>query len=668
MIKKYLKVVVVMMIFLTNVLFAVGCTSTSKMEEVFKSYSTAWKNQEFEKMYEILSEESKNSIGKEEFLELYESNYSLIRANNLSVTMINEEIKENEEFNIKVSMDTIGGKIESSEVKLSIVEENDQCKIVWHEGLILPTMKKGDDIGIEAESYKGKRGNIYDRNNNLLAGDGILRPVEINLQRFNDGNEVEKVNQIAEILDISKEFIENQIQSNTNPEQAVHIVKLLEEDTEKMDKLIEITGVQIPKVTNSSRVYYGGEALGSLIGYVDDITAEQLEKNKDKGYTKNSQIGVGGIEEVYEEKLRAINGGKVYIKREDGTIDTIAEKQGTNGKDIKLSIDLELQQNIYNEMEREKGSSVAINPKSGEVLAMVSSPSFDSNTYTTYLTKTEKQRWEDSENAHIERRFKNAYSPGSTMKLVTASIGLDNKTINPDIPVNIEGKYWGEYKVTRVKDDISNVNLKDATKYSDNIYFAKMGLEIGSNKYVEGAGKFGLGQVLNFEYPISKSQISNNGKLDDKSLLAHTSYGQGEVLTTPLDVAMMYSALANDGNIMQPILDITDKVDSKVYKEAISTDNLPILIDCFKSVVNDTDGTGNKAKVEGLDIAGKTGTAELKTSKDDTDGKENGWFVGVDVDESKLAISMIIEDVKGRGGSDLATTKVKNIINSYLNK
>ncbi|EPZ59188.1 penicillin binding transpeptidase domain protein [[Clostridium] sordellii ATCC 9714] len=246
---------------------------------------------------------------------------------------------------------------------------------------------------------------------------------------------------------------------------------------------------------------------------------------------------------------------------------SLAEKKAKNGEDVKLSIDLDLQQEIYKEMKGEKGASVANNPKTGEVLAMVSSPSFDPNSYVTYITKSEKQKWEDDSNAQLERRFKNAYSPGSVMKLVTASIGLDTKAIDPNEAIDIKGKDWDG--ITRVTDPGRPVNLKDATKFSDNIYFAKAALKIGGEDFVKGAKKFGIGEDIKFGYPIQKSQISNSGNLNDKPLLAATGYGQGQVLITPLDMTMIYSTLGNNGNIMMPKLDITKPSEPKIYQESI---------------------------------------------------------------------------------------------------
>ncbi|UOW68927.1 penicillin-binding transpeptidase domain-containing protein [Paraclostridium bifermentans] len=664
---KKFKLITVSLIIMLGTIFVVGCSSKSKIESAMDEYNKSWQNQDFEKMYTMLSEKSQKNISKEDFVQTYTDIYTRIKAKNIKISKSDQALEEGKDAYLNVSMDTLGGKIDSSKIKIDMVKEGKGYKVNWDYGLILPDLKKEDKVGIDTDSYKGKRGSIYDRNGNLIAGEGQLKQVQLDLKKFKDGSESNKITDMANILDISPSYIENKINSNTNPDHAVDIVSLLESDNEKIEKLLQIPGVQIT-TTKNARVYNGGEAIGSLIGYTGNITQEQLKDKKNKGYNENSKIGIGGIEEVYEDKLRAEDGGCVYILTPDGQKKVLVEKKAKNGEDVKLSIDLDLQKKVYDEMKDEKGASVATNPKTGEVLAMVSSPSFDPNSYMTYITKSEKAKWEADNNAQLQRRFKTVYSPGSTMKLVTATIGLEDKKIDPDEAVDIKGKTWEEYDVTRVTDPGKPVNLKDATVYSDNIYFAKAALNIGGKDFVNGAKKFGIGEDIKFGYPIEKSQISNSGNLDNKSLLAATGYGQGEVLTTPLNMTMIYSSLGNDGKIMMPKLDITKSSEPKVYKQAINTEYVDRLKDCFSAVINDPKGTGHSAKIEGINIAGKTGTAELKKDKDDTNANENGWFAGVDTDEGKLSISMIIENVKGRGGSEIPTVKVKNIMEYYLKK
>ena len=168
---------------------------------------------------------------------------------------------------------------------------------------------------------------------------------------------------------------------------------------------------------------------------------------------------------------------------------------------------------------------------------------------------------------------------------------------------------------------------------------------------------------------MTNSSISNNGSLGSEILLADTGYGQGELMVTPLNMALAYSALANDGNIMNPRLVLTSDSSSTVWKEsAIKSEYLPTLIEDFSAMVNDADGSAHSAQIDGFNIAAKTGTAEIKASQDDTTGTENGWFVAVDTTSSKLAVAMIVEDVKDRGGSSIPIPKVKAIMEEYLNR
>ena len=261
------------------------------------------------------------------------------------------------------------------------------------------------------------------------------------------------------------------------------------------------------------------------------------------------------------------------------------------------------------------------------------------------------------------------------MKLITASIGLNTGVLDADETVTIDGltwqkdSSWGNYNITRVHNTTTPMTLREAAKYSDNIYFAQLALKIGSKNLINGLNGFGIGEEIPFEYPMTTSSISNNGNLDSEILLADTGYGQGELMVTPLHMALAYSALANDGNIMTPRLVLTSDSSATIWKEsAIKSEYLPTLIEDFSAMVNDADGAAHEAQITGYNIAAKTGTAEIKASQDDTTGTENGWFVAVDTTSSKLAVAMIVEDVKDRGGSSIPIPKVKAIMEEYLNR
>lgn len=647
-----------------------GCNKEENIEAVVNNYAKLLNDGKYEELYEELANESKKYIdeeyeSKEGFVQKYSNIYSAMGVNNIKIDIKDSENKL--EIPITITMNTIAGELKFDDANIKLVKEDNKYKILWNESLILPQMIQGDKIRVKTTN--GSRGRILDRNDNLLAYNGEVNFVNIVPDAFEE-NKNENISKMADILDISEEYIEDKLNKSTNSDEALFIVKVSNYEQEKVEILSDINGVSVQK--GISRVYAQGEAFGSLLGYIGSITEEELAKNPNKGYTFYSQIGKNGLEQVYEDKLRAKEGAHIYIERGDEQI-TVAKTEASDGEDIKLSIDSELQEDVYNQMNKDKGASIAMDPKTGEVLAMVSSPSYDSNTLVTYKTKTIAKTWEESKNAEFDNRANNAYSPGSTMKLITASIGLENKVIDPSEKMEIKGLYWqnssswGDYKVTRVK-DAGSVNLYEAVKYSDNIYFADKAIKIGAEKYIEEAKKFGIGVKSTFEYPMAKSQISNNGKLEDELLLADTGYGQGEILTTPLEITMAYSALGNNGNIMTPRLVISENNEAKIYSEAISKDYLPELKKCFSAVINDSDGSGNLAKIEGVNLAGKTGTAEIKGSKDDKSGSENSWFAALDLDDSKIAISMVMEDMKEKSTSQYLVPKVKNIIETYLNR
>lgn len=671
--KKFLKVTIAFSFLITSMLISIGCSGINKAEKTFNSFTEKWVQADYSSMYEMLTTDSKEYITEEDFVSRYTNIFTAINANNLSFEIDGKSIKEDDVITIpfKLNMNSITGDLSLTDYKLSLVKEDKEYKIKWDESLIFPNMIKDDKVRVSTN--QAKRGNILDRNGKILAEDGIIYSVGIYPANFNKSNIEAKVTEIANALDISEDNITTKLQANTNPEHFIPLVDILTTDP-RINTLKNRDDDGILLKEKIGRIYYGGEAFGRLIGYIGSITAEELEANSAKGYNDTSLIGKAGLEQVYEDTLRGEDAAEIYIEREMEKI-TIASKEIKNGNDIKLSVDYDLQNKVYSEMSGEKGAATAVNPKTGEVIAMVSAPSYDSNTFTTYISKTQKAKWEENNHADEINRFNKSYAPGSTMKLLTSIIGLENGVINPTEAKDIQGlkwqkdSSWGDYKVTRVIDPGKAVTLKDAANYSDNIYYAQVALDLGSEKFINGLKGFGIGEELTFEYPMEASQISNDGELNRDIIIADTGYGQGEVMVTPLHIALFYSTLSNEGNMMQPRLVISENPEAKVWKEGlISQNNLPILIDAFTASVNDAGATLPDGAVSGHRVAGKSGTAEIKASQDDANGTENGWFVSTDPDSSKISISMIIENVKDRGGSHVTIPKVRNVMEYYLNR
>ena len=425
---------------------------------------------------------------------------------------------------------------------------------------------------------------------------------------------------------------------------------------------------------NGEREYPYGKIAAHLVGYVRGISAEELEANKGEGYTESSIIGKTGLEAAFEDRLKGKNGSGIYIVDEnENTVKTIAETDIEDGENIKTTIDIELQKDIYEEFEGDNGFSVAINPKTGEVFAMVSTPSFDSNKFITGFTDEEWNKLSSDDNTPMFTRYESTWVPGSSFKPITGAIGLNTDSFKASDDFGYSGtswqkdSSWGDYKVTTLTTYSGPANLRNALIYSDNIYFAKAALKIGADAFAKELLKIGFDKELDFPITMSSSQFANNDEFTSEGQLADSGFGQGQVLVNPLHMASIYSAFVNNGDMINPHIEYSESTEYWI-KNAFSENTANTIKNDLIQVVEDSNGTGYEAKISGVKLAGKTGTAELKASKED-EGEELGWFnafvVSDKAEEQILTINMI-ENVENRGGSHYLLPKVKRIIEDYI--
>ena len=222
---------------------------------------------------------------------------------------------------------------------------------------------------------------------------------------------------------------------------------------------------------------------------------------------------------------------------------------------------------------------------------------------------------------------------------------------------------WGDFYITTLKEYGNQVDLKNALINSDNIYFAKVALKVGNSKMEEQLTNIGFGQDLELGQNVSNSTYGQNGKISSEGQLANTGYGQGQVLVNPIHMASVYSAFLNEGNMVKPYLEKQDNKPVEYLKQGVfSKEAADIIKEALIQVVENEKGTAHSAKISGKTIGGKTGTAEIKTSKQDENGTEIGWFNAFieDANNPLLVISMV-EDVKDRGGRHYLLPKIKTV-------
>lgn len=655
------------------VLVLSGCNKDPLPQDEFKAYITNWEKQDFAKMYDQFSTDVKEGVNKEEFVNRFEKIYGDIDVMELTVSFETptEEIEPNENgevtFTYDVSMETIAGPIEFSEKATLVLEEKDEKNewfVKWKPAMQFPDMNEGDEIGITIT--KPVRGEIVDRNGVVLAENGMV--YEIGMVPQDLGEQKDSIIQeVAKMLQMSPESIQKKLRASwVQPHYFIPIARLSLSEQDLATKVTQLNGVLSQKV--NSRVYPFKEAAAHLTGFVGTVTAEDLEKLEGKDYGPNDVVGKKGLEMVYEDQLRGDQGASVFIKRADneGKV-TLAEKPAKDGGTIQLTIDIDVQLAAYEQFNGKAGAAAAIHPLTGEALALVSSPSFDPNVYV--LNKERKKVYDEDPLKPLVNRFGATYAPGSTFKPITAGIALENQVITPETTVDVKGKdwqkdsSWGGYYVTRVTDSGKPVNLRDAFVLSDNIYFAQAALEIGSELFESELTKYGFGEQFPFEYPLYESQISNEG-LKKEILVADTGYGQGELQMSPVHLAISYTPLLNNGNLLKPSLLLNAVGGNAVWKEkVVSPENAKLILEDLVQVIEASNGTGRDAKIDGIRLAGKTGTAELKTSEEE-DGKENGLFVAVNTENPQLLVAMIMENVEN--GSLEVTSKVKAVFEKVL--
>ncbi len=393
---------------------------------------------------------------------------------------------------------------------------------------------------------------------------------------------------------------------------------------------------------SQTRQYVGGEAFSHVVGYNDVV------------------YGASGIEKKFDKELsgQTINSIKDIFSKDDGS---------EVGNHVVTTLDSDLQKKAYDLLGSRKGSIVALDPSTGEVLAMVSKPSFDPNSIQEDFSTLSQ----DENTPFLNRAVSGLYPPGSTFKVVTALSALENIDGIRDRVFNDEGRiYFNDidslenYKGTVM----GNINLRTAFLRSSNVVFGTLAMELGNEKLKATAEKF----FFNKEIPsrtitIDDSIFPKYGS-EEVGNIAQSGIGQSGVLASPIQMALVASAIANDGVMMEPnivknIVDSQGKVVKEYKPETATTvttpENAQILKEYMKAVVNE--GTGTAASLWGVQVSGKTGTADTDTG----DKIPHSWFIGfAGYDNPEIAFAIVVEE----GGNDKfnASGMAGELVNTFF--
>jgi len=658
--KKYIIGISVCVLLIVSVFFIFNQGKSN--EQVITEYFEFLKKKDYKQMYQMLDQKTVYTPTQKYFVEKYKEIYDDIGANNIQVKILDEK---NDIVKYQISIDTVAGIIE---YKNKIGIRNEQ--IQFNNNLIMKDYKDGCKIKVTTYNPE-KRGRILDRNGEVLAEDEKGYSVGLVKGKLNGENDY---GQIAQYLETDVETIQKKMSASWINDASFVPIKTVSEITKNgliYNGILNIKGVKISTV--SIRTYPYDKVASHIIGYVQNVNSEDLKKHKNEGYNSTSVIGRSGIEAVYEKQLRGSSSGKIdLVNKNDKVIENLCAIEIDEGpQDITLTIDIDLQQSLYNEYQNDKSASVALNPKTGEVLALVSTPSYSNNDFVLGLSTDKWDALNNDVNQPLMSRYKQTYIPGSSMKPITAAIGLETKIIDPDKDLGAKDKWqkdssWGNYYVTTLHAPSPN-NLKNAITYSDNVYFARSALNIGKDNLFKYYKNLKIGEKIPFELALNRSQyINKNQKVNDQ-FIADSGYGQGQILMNPLQLASIYSSFVNEGSIYQPHI-VQGKTKTWI-KNVFSKETSQTIKEDLINVIADEKGTGHSIYHDNVTLAGKTGTAEIKQSQSDTTGTELGWFTVMTTDSKQpLLITTLVEDVKDRGGSGYVVEHTKTPLDLYLSK
>ena len=537
-----------------------------------------------------------------------------------------------------------------------------------------------------------ERGLMFDRNGNLLVSNQPMYDLELIPENLSEFDTLE----LSEILGISKNNLINKIKDAYSYSRKIpSIIKsqiTREENALIQEKIWKYNGFYLVKKSTRDYIY---PVASNVIGYIGEVSPNELEK--DRYYKKGENIGKQGIEKYYENELRGTKGKKFLQKnRFNKVIGTYNNSNNdvlpVKSKNLTLTIDAELQKYAEELMENKRGGIVVIEPQTGEILSLVSSPIYSLN---MLLGNKRSENYNvllrDTINKPLfDRSLQAQYSPGSPLKVLNALIGLQENVIDTNTSFTCNGgHYYARNAFMRCHNTPGTISdLKNGIYNSCNTYFARTYKRIiekygtsaeGVDSWSSHLKSFGLGDYLGYDLPIGKKGFIPESDYYDglygenrwgASTIISNSIGQGEVLTTPIQMANIVSAIANRGFYIQP--HFVKKVDNDLINSyerkytSINKENFDIVIDGMFDVVEK--GTARIAKVNNLKIAGKTGTIENFTiiNNERKQLTDHSTFIGfAPIDNPQIAISVFIEN--GYWGSRWAAPIASLIIEKYIN-
>lgn len=525
------------------------------------------------------------------------------------------------------------------------------------------------------------RGILYDRNGLPLVDNRPAFTLSL-IPRELDNPEV-VLGRVASLLRIPYEELMESI-ARVSPDSflPVRVRRGLSlEDVAKIEEWkLELPGVIVE--VEPQRAYPTSRFAAHLLGYVREANEEQLKQGR---YRRGDMVGQSGLERLLDEFLRGKDGGtRIEVDAMGRPVRLIQQTEPNPGAQVITTIDRRIQETAERAMEGKAGAVVVLDPRNGDILAMVSTPAFEIDRFTGGMNRDAwLQLVRDPNHPLLNRTIQSQYAPGSVFKVVVAAAGLQEGTVTPVDRIHCTGEFhlgswtWNDWK----KGGHGSVDMRRAIKESCDVYFYQAGLKIGAAQIARYSNMFGLGQSTGIEFSgekfglIPKPKVRHGRVIWRAGDTVNMSIGQGAVLVTPIQVARMMAAVANGGVLWKPrLVQRIERPDRGVVwsDEGRVTGHVELapaiwalLRQSLWAVVNEDGGTGGAARIPGLDVAGKTGTAQLIAKSKSEKGQDNAWFAAfAPLNDPQVAVVVLVE--RGGHGGSAAAPIAKKIMNAIF--
>ena len=549
---------------------------------------------------------------------------------------------------------------------------------------------QADSNRILKERVFPPRGLILDRNEEVVVENFIRQDLKVTPSFIEDYSLY--ISNLSELMNYETSKIENIFYkklSEIKPFQSFTLIRnLTDEQIAKLNlNLNKFAGTEI--IPNFSRNVIQGESLGSVVGYLGFASKNFMLQDPNLKNFSDQQIGLLGIEKEYDNFLRGEIGYKFLEKDSKGTvIKVLSSEPPKKGKNLKLSIDLELQRTLFKEFTGKKGALIAIEPETGFIRALISSPSYDPNYLNNLYSDEIEKILQDKDSPLFNRAVSGQYPPASTLKPFIGLAALEEQVITWDEKIDDQGEFFVEgddrpYRGWK-EEGHGLVNMESAIAESSDVYFYNIAFDLTVSSISPFLAKFGFGassKLIGNEskgiLPDKKWKLGQKGEFWFKGDTINMGIGQGYILTTPLQIALAYSALVNGGQLITPR--IVESIDGETTEfsskkiELKNNENWDLIKKALVSVVESNKGTAHNLFDPEKRIAGKTGTAQVKSLINDIKYQEirenellrdHALFVGYGpIEKPSLVVVVIVEN--GESGSLVAAPIVKKALNSY---